>query len=171
MAALSRGFYINFVSLVLQKVATGFINEVAALTKIKSMRWDSMENMFGLSRPGHNGLINEVAAKWGLTVAICVSFWVLYVTLQKNRLAIKKGWVQENAIQMSNPKRWYQNEATFSYKEAFVHHGGLPHVIVKSNAQNVQVTKWHKVWYEKIFDCIEGVVHNRVFFLKNIAIL
>jgi len=30
MAALSRGFYIIFVSLVLQKVATGLINEVAA---------------------------------------------------------------------------------------------------------------------------------------------
>ena len=39
MAALSRGSYINFVSFILQKVAAGLINEVAALTKTKSMKW------------------------------------------------------------------------------------------------------------------------------------
>jgi len=39
MVALSKGFYINFVSVVLQKVAAGHINEVATLMKIKSMRW------------------------------------------------------------------------------------------------------------------------------------
>jgi len=39
MAVLSTGFYINFVSLILQKVATGLINKVAALMEIASMRW------------------------------------------------------------------------------------------------------------------------------------
>jgi len=56
MAALSKGFYINFISLVLQKVAADLINEVAALLKLN--QWDGMENMFGLPRPGH---YNEVA--------------------------------------------------------------------------------------------------------------
>jgi len=75
MVALSRGFYINIISLVTQIVAAGLTDEVVALTKIVSMRW--YRKYVGVSRPGH---CNELALimKRPLSEALLYLYVVLY---------------------------------------------------------------------------------------------